>query len=543
MPQAFLRLLVVISILFWSIVTLAAPRVLLVSAEHTGIFQTGGLAHAVTGLKESFNREGISAESLIPFYSNVKMPEVDGTGRVFNVPVDWRDGHAHKNSRFELFKTKDDSKKTLFLRHDGSYFDNGAKTYAPDAHIGESFAAFGRAAADYILNENYDIVILNDWHTGLIALHLHIAKLQGRKVPKVIFAIHNLAYQGLFPKSLADFMGISSHFHMDGFEYYGQMSFIKAGLLFSDLNYTVSPRYALEITTPQFGAGLDGIMRKLESQNKLIGILNGIDDHEWDPSLNKDGLKYNFSAKDLAGKALGKAELQRDFGLPVSESVPVFILTSRMAEQKGFEYLVHSVIMAADRLNAQWIVLGDGESRYIDIFKKLEHQFPDKIRYRAFDGHLEKRLTRYADFFVNGAWFEPCGLNQMFALKNGTIPVVSEVGGLKDSVQVEKTGFTFRVIPGFNAAYDTNQTVWSAFHTFEHAVNTFRDQDRIREMRIAGMKQKNSWKYRVKADFLPLFDYLLSDEKSYLSFKDWKSLQKKPRKTSTSSAMSCKAIL
>lgn len=526
----------------------AGLKVILVSPELTGIHETGGLAHAVTGLAEGLQEEAYKAEVLMPFILGMKDPAVKSsareTGWKYNVGLDYRNGQAHKHSEFSALKAQGTTTPLTFLRHNASdehnYFNNNREIpgvaknpYGQEQFIGEAFGAFSKAAAEYILAHHYDIVILNDWTTGLIATHLAEAKAAGRRTPKVIFAVHNLAYQGLFPKALVDFLGLSeSHYTSKGYEFYEKVSFLKAGLKYSDMIYTVSPQYASEIATPRFGSGLDGVIREKSIQYRMAGILNGIDNHEWDPSKAHEGLQFTFTEKDLNGKAKGKAFIQQNFGLQVNSEIPVFVLTSRMAEQKGFEYLLDSIEKAAQHLNAQWIVHGEGQSEYIGKMKEIANKYPNKVRYieGKFSRLVEKQLIRYADFFVNGAWFEPCGLNQMFSLRTGTLPVVSAVGGLLNSVRHMQTGILFSIVPGQDgSAYDKVASKESAFQAFEKAVDLYKDKKKIQEMRYQAMKENNSWNNRVRVEFRQLFDYVINEGYNKMPLQSWKLMTLKTR--------------
>jgi starch synthase len=500
-----------------------SPKILMVSPEQTHIFQTGGLAHATTGLATSLRAEGIDAEILMPAYTDMNAGTLQDTGARTSVDLGWQHGRASKRSFFSVLKNADPLNPTLFLQHitnygQRNYFDSkpevygGKKNYAPEVAIGESFGAFAKASANYILSQNYDIVILNDWTTGLIALHLHEAKMRGAKTPKVIFAIHNLAYQGLFPESLAQFLGLSpEHFSIEGYEFWHQMSFLKAGLQYSDMIYTVSNQYAKEIATPRFGAGLDGLIRKKAQEGKVTGILNGIINDEWEPNRKVSGLDFTFSSKDLSGKSQGKSALQSEMGFVVNAEAPLFVLTSRLAEQKGFAYLIEAIEGTIKTSNSQWIVIGDGDANYIEQLKSLEALYPNSIRYRPFSNLLEKKLTRYGDFFVNGAWFEPSGLNQFFALKNGTLPVVSSAGGLLDSVKDGQNGLLFEIHAGHEGqSYDKNATRDSAQHGFQKAIALFQNKSAMKKMRINAMTEDHSWSSRIHTHFRSLFDYVLN---------------------------------
>lgn len=501
----------------------SSPRILLVSPEQSHIFQTGGLAHATTGLAASLRAEGIQAEILMPAYTDMNAGALRPTGYHSSVRLDWDQGHPNKRSYFSVLSNSDPLNPTLFMSHlnlpgQRNYFDShpeidgGKKVYAPDITIGESFGAFAKASADYILTQKYDIVILNDWTTGLIALHLKEAQERGFKVPKVIFAIHNMAYQGLFPESLGRFLGVpEKHFAIEGYEFWHKISFLKAGLQYSDMIYTVSNQYAKEIATPRFGAGLDGLIRKKAQEGKVTGILNGIMNEEWEPTRKVEGLEHNFSKQNLSGKARGKALLQAEMGFAQNAETPVFVLTSRLAEQKGFAYLTEAIEATVKSGHSQWIVIGDGDATYIQELKKLESRFPDRVRYRPFSNLLEKKLTRYGDFFVNGAWFEPSGLNQFFALRNGTLPVVSAAGGLLDSVQEGRNGLLFQIHEGLEGqSYDKNATRESAQAVFRKAIALYGNQERMNEMRLNAMSEDHSWSSRIQKHFRSLFEYVLN---------------------------------
>lgn len=511
-------------------------RVLIASVEQTRIFQTGGLAHATTDLAKTLNQAGVSTDVLMPYYLQMN---VHGTltdiDQNYNVLLDWRHGRAHKESVFTVkamiesdLNTGEQELKTYFLKHDHTdeivnYFDNRAedstqKFYGPAATIGESFGAYSKAAAEFILQNSYDIVILNDWTSGLIATHLHDAKVQGRKTPKVVFAIHNIAYQGVFPKSLVDFLGLpEQHFNFEnGYEFHGQVNFLKAGIQYSDEVYTVSPQYAIEIATRRFGHGLDGLIRRKRNEGRLIGILNGIDNSKWEPAHPVDPQWPSFSANDLAGKALGKQMLQKQFHLPEDASAPLVISTSRLAEQKGFEYLFDAIRSLASRHHIQFILIGDGESRYIHQAQQLEHDFKNQIRYARYSITLEHLLMNYGDFFINAAWFEPCGLNQFYALRNGAIPVVSCTGGLKDSIQDDVTGFHF-IVPedgSHHHPYDKWQAQQAIINVFEQKVLKLYNDDpvKLNQMRVAGMQEDHSWLHQVNEIFIPMFYEILRDQ-------------------------------
>lgn len=516
------------------------PSILIVSPEQTGVLQTGGLAHATGDLALGLNQNGYPTEVLMPGYVKMNAHHAQAIGERIGVDLDYRsDGRSHKHVTFSVDRDRSLKNPTVFLRHETrgdevNFFDNvasGGKNYGHEYQSGESFGAFCKAAAEYILAKQPDMVILNDWTTGLIALHLKEAKEQGRKVPEVLFAIHNIAYQGVYSKGLADFLGLNSrYFSIDGFEFHGQMSFLKAGLQFSDMIMTVSPQYAQEIATPRFGAGLDGVIRQKQAQNRVAGILNGIINDAWAPHLPKEGLVATFTRNNLAGKQIGKAALQAELGLPQKSNVPLFVLTSRLAEQKGLAYLIDAVERTVAKQNSQWIISGDGDAGYVAQLKELERRFPDHVRFRAFSNELEKKCMRYGDFFVNGAWFEPSGLNQFFALINGTVPVVSRAGGLIDSVQHGSNGLSFDITPGAHGEpYDRESTIRSAAQAFDQAVETYLQPQKYLGMQVTGMRQDHSWNNRIQTGYSPLINYVMTERYHSQSFNGYAAQQAQVR--------------
>jgi starch synthase len=504
-----------------------AERILIVSPEQSHFFQTGGLAHATTGLQKALNQEGTKTDVLMPYYLSIDQSQLVDSGQVINLPVQQR--------AFRVFRNDSLLNPTILLNHvsnindpAANYFDDRLAReqsyYGPGMLTGEAIGVWALAASQYILSQNYDTVILNDWSTGLVAFFLHQAKLQGKKVPKVVFAIHNIRYQGNFPKRLSQFLGIpNEYFNTLGVEFRGQLGMLKTGLNYADLIYTVSSQYAKEIMTFRFGEGLDGLLRDKRWKNKLVAVPNGIVSEEWDPSLKQTGLKYQFSVSHMSGKAQGKADLQKYFQLPELSEAPLFVLTSRLDEQKGTDYLMDAIATVAGRSNAQFIIIGDGEVSAVQRIKHLEQEFPNNIRYRIFSAALEKQAIRYGDFFVNAAWYEPSGQNQLFALKNGTIPVVSAVGGLLDSVKDGVTGLLFPIVTDNTVqGFDIDKTRDSVISALEKSLKLYKDKDKIGQMRVRGMQEDNSWSSRVRKDFKIMLEYVNPDGVQKMNFEDFK---------------------
>jgi starch synthase len=261
----------------------------------------------------------------------------------------------------------------------------------------------------------------------------HQRKLAGQgTAPGVCLTIHNLAYQGLFPAAQYALTNLPrDYFTPAGVEFYGQMSCLKAGIVYADVITTVSPRYAREITTQEMGCGLDGLLRQRNSS--LVGILNGVDYEEWN-TINDPYVKHPYSAADLSGKAANKLELQKEFGLPVDASLPLFGNIGRLAEQKGVEIML-GALEEMLKTRMQFVAVGSGAPAFQRAYQDLARRYPSQVAVRiGFDEGLSHRIEAGCDFFLMPSRFEPCGLNQMYGLRYGTIPIVRTTGGLDDTV-------------------------------------------------------------------------------------------------------------
>ncbi|MDB6065964.1 MAG: glycogen/starch synthase, ADP-glucose type [Pedosphaera sp.] len=279
-----------------------------------------------------------------------------------------------------------------------------------------------------------EVVHTHDWQTGLVPLLMLHQKLQEGwiNLPRTCFTIHNLAYQGIFPAAKYGITNLPlDYFNPSGVEFYGSLNCMKAGIAYADAVTTVSPRYAREITTPESGAGLDDLLRK--RQGALVGILNGVDYHEWNTTKNPN-LPHPYSVQSLAGKARDKVALQEEMGLPIIANVPVFASITRLADQKGLDIQLGALEEMLST-NMQFVLLGSGSEAYEKAYRALATRYPSKVAVRiGFDQGLSHRIEAGADFFLMPSRFEPCGLNQMYSLRYGTIPIVRITGGLDDTV-------------------------------------------------------------------------------------------------------------
>lgn len=425
-------------------------KVVIIASEAVPFSKTGGLADVAGALPRALEQLGHDVALIVPAYRAAWRAGqgLRGTGITLRIPVGSRvvDGGVFE-SRLPR------SEVPVYLIDQPTYFDRD-DLYGPKgsdyADNAERYAFFARGAIEAIrqLGLVPEVVHCNDWQAGLVPVYLKEAY---RRVPELagagtLLTIHNMAYHGAFPREAMPLTGLDWRlFHWEGLEFHGQLNFLKAGLVFADLLNTVSPTYAREIRTPEFGCGLDGLLRA--RSRDLRGIVNGIDPEVWDPGtdpLVEGGC--HFDASDLSGKATAKAFLQRRAGLPERPEVPLFAQIGRLDPQKGWDMLVREegekgwerIGGVADELlrgDAQLVVLGTGQPQYHDLLGRLAIQHPGKIRaFLEFSDPLAHQIEAGADVFLMPSLYEPCGLNQLYSLAYGTVPLVRKTGGLADTV-------------------------------------------------------------------------------------------------------------
>jgi starch synthase len=410
-------------------------RILLASSEVHPYSKTGGLADSVGALGRALAKDGHQVGIVTPLYRGIreKFPAIRRIDWHIDLPLgDQRVGA-------ELWVLEPAAKLTVYFIHQPGYFDR-ADLYGehgadyPDN--GERFIFFSKCVTHLAryLPWQPEVLNVNDWQAGLVpALVLHQSRNEGwGKPPKVCQTIHNLAYQGSFPPKIFDLTNLpADYFRAEGAEHFGRLNCLKAGIAFAGVIITVSPRYAREITTQELGEGLDDLLRK--RQNAVVGILNGVDYDEWNTTANPH-LKAPYSADDFAGKAINKSALQRELGLPVESAIPLFGTVTRLVGQKGIDIQLGAL---EEMLNAgiQFALLGNGSPDYARAFQILAKRFPRQIAVHiGYDHPLAHRLEAGCDFYVMPSLFEPCGLNQMYSLRYGTVPIVRRTGGLDDTV-------------------------------------------------------------------------------------------------------------
>ncbi len=390
------------------------------------------------------------------------------------------------------------SKVHVYFLHIPDYFDR--KELYVDPATGkdfednaERFGSFSKATLETLklLYWQPDIIHCNEWQTALIPFYLKTTYKNDEffKNTRTVLTLHNLAYQGIFPLEKAKKVEIPEDYIRPGkeFEFYGKLNLLKGGILFADILNTVSEKYAQEITTdPDMGFGFEQILASRKKD--LVGILNGVDYEHWNPESDTL-IPQNYSPDSLENKIKNKTVLCKQNNLTFNENVPVIGIISRLADQKGFD-LIEKVADELMAMDIQVVILGTGDPKYHTLFEKLAKKHPKKLAVNLrFDNKLAHLIEAGADIFLMPSRFEPCGLNQMYSLKYGTVPVVRETGGLADTIQnfdpktKQGTGFTFK-------KYDAKEML----NTLKRAVKVFGDKKTWRNIQKAGMKKDFSWK-------------------------------------------------
>ncbi len=457
----------------------------MIASEATPFAKTGGLAEVLGSLPKALVRLGHQVDVVIPRYRGVTAGALIGR---LQVPL------VGEAPSADVYAVSAGGVRTIFIDQP-SYFDRDY-LYGASGHDypdnPDRFAFFARAALEWAAGTPYDVIHGHDWQAGLVPVLLANHPTLGR-IPTV-FTIHNLAYQGVFDASWLPRLGLGWELmRVDALEFWGRVSFLKGGIVFSRLITTVSPRYAREIQTPEYGFGFDGILR--ERAADLVGILNGIDYDQWDPARDPH-LPVPFDASNLAGKAAAKRRLLERAGLPVTAVTldrPVVGLISRLVDQKGFD-LLEELSDELPRLDASFVLLGSGERRYEDLWLGLAARHPDRIATRiGFDEPLAHLIEGGSDLFLMPSRFEPCGLNQMYSLRYGTVPVVRATGGLADTVRnFDRSSGTGN---GFSFEDYSSQAL---LDTLRWALSLYENKRLWRRIQVAGMKQDFSWDHSAR---------------------------------------------
>ncbi len=479
-------------------------HIAMISSEIAPFAKTGGLADVVQTLSMALERRGHSLSLITPAHRSTLEADfsLDETGISPNVPVADR-----LESATVLRGTLGENISVYLIRADQyfnreSLYGSAERDYPDNA---ERFTFFSRVALEVLRKQAVDIIHCHDWQAALAIVFLRAQRAYYPEIAaaKTVLTAHNLGFQGIFDEAEWASLGLDrTYFTTDYLEFYGRINLLKGGLVFADKITTVSPTYAREILSSEQGFGLEGVLQ--QRAQDLVGILNGVDYTLWNPETDPH-IAERYGANRLAAKRACKLSLQRAVSLPARPATPLIGMISRLTSQKGLD-LVQQIFDALTDLKLQMVVLGTGESRYEDFFITAAGRYHDKLAVRiGFDEVLAHRIEAGADMFLMPSRYEPCGLNQMFSLKYGTIPIVRAVGGLKDSVEDYDrdagagTGFVFD-------KYEPQALLGA----IRRALDAFQEKRTWTALRRRAMSKDFSWD-RSAAVYSQLYEELARD--------------------------------
>jgi starch synthase len=476
------------------------PKILFVASEAHPLVKTGGLGDVAGSLPVALQSLGADVCLLLPAYRDAvtragKLEtaatlELPGLGAPVKILQGRLPGSALVTWLVD-FPEAYDRPGNPYLDHRGQPWADNAMRFALLAHVAAALA-LGRAGMKW----RADVVHCHDWQTGLVPVLLA----PERSRPATVFTIHNLAYQGVFPRRTFTALSLPpALWSPEALEFHGQLSFMKGGLVFADRLTTVSPTYAREIQTPEHGGGLDGLLRRRGA--RLTGILNGIDDTEWNPARDAF-IRQPYSARRLRDKTANKLALQKEFGLPEEAAVPLIGMVGRLVQQKGID-LVLDTLPGLMHRRLQLVLLGSGDNGYEATLRAQAARYPGRLAVRiGYDEGLAHRIEAGADMFLMPSRFEPCGLNQLYSQRYGTVPVARRVGGLADTVVDATDG---------NIAHDKatgivfqEPSASALLAAVDRALALWRDAGRWKRIMLAGMRQDFSWRRRAD-EYLHLY--------------------------------------
>jgi starch synthase len=459
-------------------------KVLFTVSECVPFIKSGGLADVAGSLPKELISLGTDVRIMLPKYGEISQSYKSKMKKIkeFTLAVGWR------NQYCGIEELKLDGITFYFI--DNEYYFNRESLYGY-YDDGERFAFFNKAVLESFSRLDYypDVIHCHDWHTAMIPFLLRVQYYQRERYGfiRTVFTIHNLQFQGIFPKEvMTDLLGLEErYFHPDQLEFYGNINFMKGGLLAADKITTVSPTYRREIQTAYYGEKLDGLL-KLRDED-LVGIVNGIDEELYNP-VKDSTLSYPYGIANLENKRKCKMEIRRHFGLDDESEKPLMVMITRLTTQKGLD-LVNCVLDEILKDEIQMVVLGTGDWEFEQFFQRKSAEFPDKLKVHiGFDEVLAHRLYAGADLFLMPSLFEPCGLGQLIAMKYGAIPIVRETGGLNDTVQAfneltgEGNGFSFQNFNAHDMLYTIRRAVW-----FYHQKEVWE------KVTVAAMSRDYSW--------------------------------------------------
>ena len=475
-------------------------KILFVTSEAHPLIKTGGLADVSGSLPKALAGLGVDVRLIMPNYQAIKTTEkiyYKSTVRVNNIDAN-------------ILETRlPGTQVIVWLVDCPEFFDFPGNPYVDEqgnawADSAERFALFCRVAVEVAMNRGHlgwtpDIIHCNDWQSGLVPALLSLEASR----PATVFTIHNMAYQGLFPKATWTSLNLPKPlWNPGGIEFNGLLSFIKGGLAYADLITTVSPTYAVEIQTADYGYGLEGLLS--HRNDALTGIINGIDADQWNPQTDPANSEH-YDISTLNKKQLNKSALQKKLSLPININIPVFALISRLVEQKGIDLLLDCLPKML-ALPLQFVLLGRGDKEFEQQLSHFAKIHPDKMAITlGYEETLAHQLEAGADIFLMPSRFEPCGLNQLYSQRYGTVPIVRKTGGLADTVvdalpetlgNKTATGFVFN-----------EATAGTLMEAIKRALIVYSQPEAWKQLQATGMQKDYSWHKSAK-DYMALYEKL-----------------------------------
>jgi len=462
-------------------------KVLFVAAEAVPFVKTGGLADVTGSLPKTLNRHGLDVRVVLPKYKSIPARYTAAMEFVASITVyvSWRKKYCG------IYRLQHENITYYFIDNEEYFGRDRLYGYWDD---GERFAFFCRAVLEMLPVIDFfpQVLHCHDWHAALVNVFLRAfyKRLPEYRPIRTLFTIHNLRYQGIFPKTvLTDVLGLGwQYFQADFLEFYDQVNYMKGGIVAADLVSTVSETYAREIQYPFFGEYLDGLLR--ERQFDLEGIINGIDYEVYDPATDHQ-IFVNYDLDTLDRKRENKLQLQELLGLPVKHTTPMVAVVSRLVGPKGLDLIAHVLDELLAYEDAQFVVLGTGEEKYESLFQYAAWKYPAKLSANIFfDDKLAHQIYAGTDMFLMPSLYEPCGIGQLIALRYGTVPIVREVGGLKDTVRPfnqytgEGNGFTF-----------SHYNAHDMLYTIKRALGIYHDKLLWQKVMRNAMTSDFSWQH------------------------------------------------
>jgi starch synthase len=478
-------------------------KILMAASESVPLAKTGGLGDVVGALSGALNVLGADVTVVLPAYQSI----LDGGFSLQGTGIEVEPALGEERVKGSVLKTTLDNGVAVYLIRQDRFFRRPQLYGTPQGDYPDNaarFAFFSKAALELSRRTGpWEVIHCHDWQTALLPA---LEKIDAASRPKArkcktVLTIHNLAFQGNFPLAASALLNLAARFLTpEYFEFYGRVNYLKGGIIFADALTTVSRKYAREILTPEYGCGLEGVLSARERD--LSGILNGVDYREWNPATDPYIIR-NYRPADLSGKRACKKDLQGIFGLPLKAATPLIGIVSRLADQKGMDIILQAIedLMS---LNLQIVILGSGDEKYQTLLAELPGAHPGKIGVKiGFDNALAHKIEAGSDMFLMPSKYEPCGLNQIYSLKYGTMPIVRATGGLDDTIE------DYDPVTGSGNGFKFTEYSTSALlDAVRRAIGVYGDKNAWRRVMANGMACDFSWE-KPAEEYLALYRKLV----------------------------------